>query len=118
MHLSSDKSEKKIPLHFLVPAKSIDSIKKIVIILGGVEEDDVDDGDDFVSWTEAFPETQPGEILKGYRLRDGLTQKKLAEKIKGKQGHISQMEKELRAIGVTTAKKLAKAFKTNYKVFL
>lgn len=116
MYPGNDRAERKVPLHFLVPERKVEEIKKIVLVLGGIEEGNPEE-EEMIAWTEAFPDTHPGEILKGYRLRDGLTQKGLAEKIKAKQSHVSQMEKGLRPIGVAMAKKLAGAFKTDYKVF-
>lgn len=56
--------------------------------------------------------------LAGLRHRDGLTQKQLGEMIGVKQSNISQMERGLRPIGKNIAKRLAKSFKTDYRIFL
>jgi DNA-binding XRE family transcriptional regulator len=49
----------------------------------------------------------PAGSLKAYRYREGLTQADLAKKAGLKQGHISEMERGKRAIGVKSAKALA-----------
>ena len=48
-------------------------------------------------------------MLKAYRLRQNLTQAKLAHLTGIRQGHLSEMEKGKRPIGLKTAKTLAKA---------
>ena len=61
---------------------------------------------------------QPGVVLKGLRARDGLTQVRLAQKIAVAQADISAMENGRRPIGKAMAKRLAKVFKADYRVFL
>jgi DNA-binding XRE family transcriptional regulator len=56
--------------------------------------------------------------LAGLRHRDNLTQKQLGEMINVKQSNISLMERGLRHIGKDIAKRLAKVFKTDYRMFL
>jgi DNA-binding XRE family transcriptional regulator len=104
-------------LHFVVPPAKIDDIRKLVIALGGVEEP-VEAADAPVLWEEAFPDTHPGMALHGLRVREGLTQKVLAEKLGEKQSHISAMEKGTRSIGKTLAKKIADIFGADYRSFL
>jgi len=67
---------------------------------------------------EVFPEMPPGDILRGARYREGLTQAQLAAMIGAKPSHISEMEKGKRPIGKDMAKRLAKALHTSYQVFL
>jgi len=54
----------------------------------------------------------------GLRSREGLTQKQLAEMIGARPTHISEMENGKRPIGKGMAKRLAKALRTEYKIFL
>uniref|UniRef100_A0A7C3SHY6 XRE family transcriptional regulator n=1 Tax=Desulfobacca acetoxidans TaxID=60893 RepID=A0A7C3SHY6_9BACT len=61
---------------------------------------------------------QPGDILRGARHRERLTQAQLAGKIGVKASHISEMEKGKRPIGKDMAKRLAQALHTSYRVFL
>ena len=60
---------------------------------------------------------QPGDILRGARHREGLTQAQLATMIGVKPSHISEMEKGKRPIGKDMAKRLAKALNTSYRCF-
>ena len=64
--------------------------------------------------------TKPGALLQGYRLKAGLTQEELAEKLgpEVQQAHISAMESGLRAISKKMAQRLAEILNTNYKKFL
>ena len=76
-----------------------------------------------VSPDEVFKEinqkfSKVGNIVTGFRLRDGLTQVQLAKKIKTSQPTIAAIENGSRTVGKTLASKLAKVFKTNYKLFL
>lgn len=56
--------------------------------------------------------------LRGYRYREDLTQADLGELLGIDQSNISKMERGIRAIGKSIAKKLAKLFKTDYHKFL
>ncbi len=68
---------------------------------------------------EVFPEgITPGEVLRGRRYREGLTQAQLAHLVGIKPAHISEMEKGRRPTGKELAQRLAKALQSGYKVFL
>jgi transcriptional regulator with XRE-family HTH domain len=56
--------------------------------------------------------------IRGYRYRENLTQRQLAELTGIPQRHISEMENGKRTIGKEMAKRLAKALHTDYKMFL
>ena len=75
-----------------------------------------------VPWRDAFTdltdEQLPGVSLKGARIKEGITQKQLAEMTGVKQHHISEMENHKRTIGKKNAKKFADVLKISYKVFL
>lgn len=60
----------------------------------------------------------PGGTIRAYRAREGLTQFILAKKSKIRQGHLSEMERNKRPIGVKVARKLAKVLKCDYRRFL
>ncbi len=75
------------------------------------------------NWTieEAFPEAtwnKSGIAIRGYRYREGMTQKQLSEMTGIPQRHISEMESGKRAVGKERAKKLAKALNVDYRMFL
>ena len=95
-----------------------DAIEKMLNLAGmhlqKMEEDDAR----LYSIAEVFPEFHIGHALRGLRSREGLTQKQLAEIIGVKPSHISEMEKGKRTIGKEMAKRLAKALRTEYRVFL
>jgi ribosome-binding protein aMBF1 (putative translation factor) len=59
-----------------------------------------------------------GSVLRGFRIRDGLSQNELAAKLKCPQSWISSWENGSRSLGKKTAQKLAKIFNTDYRVFL
>ncbi len=67
---------------------------------------------------EIFPNSHPGNILRGLRTREDLTQAQLAEKIGIRPHHISEMEHGKRPIGRALAKKLATALNASYKLLL
>ena len=74
-----------------------------------------------IPWMEAMgvdETTAPALVLRGSRYKNGMTQKELAEKLNVSQHRISEMEHSKQPIGKETARRLAKIFKTNYRIFL
>ena len=74
-----------------------------------------------LSVEEVFPElltNRAGVAIRGYRSREGLTQKQLAELTGISQHHISEMENGKATIGKERARKLALALKCDYRRFL
>ncbi len=75
-----------------------------------------------IPWREAFPEVDdaalPGISLRAARRREGISQERLSIITGIPQRHVSEMENGKRPIGKETAKRLAKALSTSYKVFL
>lgn len=61
---------------------------------------------------------RPATVLRGLRYRENLTQKQLAAILSIHQHHLSEMENGKRSISKEMAKKLAKALRTNWKIFL
>jgi transcriptional regulator with XRE-family HTH domain len=70
------------------------------------------------TFEELFPGFHAGNALRGARSREGLTQVQLAALIGVKSTHISAMERGKRPIGKEMAKRLGKALRIGYKVFL
>lgn len=62
--------------------------------------------------------TKAGVLLKGLRLREGLSQVDFAKKIKVTQANLSAMENGRRSIGKMIAKRVEKVFGVNYRYFL
>lgn len=75
-----------------------------------------------IPWREAFPggylNDKPSVMLRGARGREELTQEQLAQTSGIPRRHISEMENGKRPIGKENARKLAKALKTDYRLFL
>lgn len=105
-----------VELCFRGPAAKQDEAARLLKQLG------FESADDAIPWREAFPEYTdeqlPAVCLRAARRREELTQKELAVLAGIPQAHISLMERGKMAIGVTRAKRLAKALNTGYKVFL
>lgn len=76
-----------------------------------------------IPWRDACKEefekhSESGVMLRGSRYKEDITQRELAKAIGISQHHISEMENGKRPIGKEMAKRLAKFFKTDYRVFL
>lgn len=97
-----------------VPSKQI---KPILVLLEGYEEPSV-------SWRESAKNrmnTAGGEaayMLQNARKMAEMTQIQLADKLGMPQGNISQIESGKRVVGKALAKRLAKIFNLDYRVFL
>lgn len=79
--------------------------------------------DDFVPADEVFSKLyakvgRAGAAVRGFRVRDGLSQTELAKKMACPQSWVSGWESGNRALGKKMAQKLAKVFNTDYRVFL
>ncbi len=75
-------------------------------------------GEEVVSLKDIFPNKHPGMVLKGFRLRDDLTQRQLADLLKISQSRVSDLESGARAVSKSMAERLAKVFNISYKAFL
>lgn len=74
-------------------------------------------------WREAFKDlinetSEAATCLRGFRYREDLTQKELAERVGITQGNLCALENGKRPIDKEMAKRLAKILNTNYKHFL
>lgn len=67
---------------------------------------------------EVFPDSHPGRILRGLRVREGLTQAALAAKAGLKAHHVSEMENRKRPIGKEVARRLAAALNADFRMLL
>jgi DNA-binding XRE family transcriptional regulator len=96
-----------------------EAIEKILDLAGmSLQGKEKKDDDRVYSIEEVFPDFHTGNALRGLRSREGLTQKQLAEMIGARPTHISEIENGKRPIGKGMAKRLAKALRTDYKIFL
>lgn len=99
---------------YLVPKDKADGLESL---LGDYRMDD------FVPADEVFFELyakvgRAGAAVRGFRVRDGLSQTELAKKMACPQSWISGWESGKRSLGKKMAQKLAKVFNTDYRVFL
>jgi DNA-binding XRE family transcriptional regulator len=62
--------------------------------------------------------SKAGALLKGVRIREGLTQIEFAKLINTTQANLSSMENGTRSIGKSKAKMIAKQFGVDYRYFL
>lgn len=74
--------------------------------------------DDLDWFKEAVERETPGSNLRFYRNLAGLTQKELADKLGMTKQHISDMERDKRAISKKTAKNLGSIFKVSPARFI
>lgn len=92
-----------------VPADCFELVSALVQRLGGQVITD----DEEVVTVPPMPESERvGRMLKGLRLREGMTQAQLAEAIGVPQSHISEYEKNKRPIPPAKAEELAKLLHT------
>jgi hypothetical protein len=105
-------TEKLVPLHLLVKAANVCKIKDYVEALESPYGT--------TPWREVAGKrgSVPASVLRGSRGKEELTQMALSELTGIPQRHISEMEQGKRPIGKESAKKLSKALKTDYRVFL
>lgn len=106
-------------LTFRVPAMHAGAIQKIVADVLSLIQETGEDDERLYTIEEVFPEgISPADVLRGARYREELTQAQLAERVGVKVSHISEMERGKRPIGKEMAKRLGKALRVGYKVFL
>jgi DNA-binding XRE family transcriptional regulator len=105
-----------------VPAKNTVKIAEVirsVLTLAGHKVKRVnDDGEEWVSADEVFPDGSPAMALRGLRGKEDITQAELAARLGVSQNVISEMESGKRPISQKMAKRLGEAFDLPYKVFL
>ncbi|MFZ1986095.1 MAG: helix-turn-helix transcriptional regulator [Desulfatitalea sp.] len=108
-------TEKFAELCIRVPAQDVAMILELLKSAGhSVEVSERE----LLSVDEVFPDSHPGKILRGLRVREGLTQAQLSEKTGLNTRHISEMEHGKRPIGKAMAKRLATALGASYRMFL
>jgi DNA-binding XRE family transcriptional regulator len=106
-----------------VPAAHAEKVKAAIedilaLVEGTFSSGSQEEDDRLYSIEEVFPNFHAGNILRGFRAREEMTQAGLAVKVGVKAANISEMERGKRTIGKEMAKRLAKVFKVSYKVFL
>lgn len=117
-------TKKSAEFRISVPIEKADDFEKAVQAMirmmetkGGVADDEMEEKEYYTA-EEVWGPARPGDILQGFRYREGLTQKQLADALSIKQSHISEMERGKRTITAAMAKRLADYFQTSPEVFL
>ena len=105
-------------VRFLIPKESARQLLSFIKPFQIVEDDE-----ESITADEVFKDIYEvhgkiGAAIQGFRVRDNMTQKQLAQKLNVRQSHISEMEHGKRSIGKAMAHKLAGIFNTNYRLFL
>ena len=115
-------TENSTELCLKVPAKDANAIAQAFMHFLRLAKYDVreinDEGEELLTFDEAFPEVTPGQLLRGARTREDMTQAELASALGIHKNNISEMERGVRNISVDMAKRLAEVLNTSYKHFL
>ena len=100
-------------------APKIMALTKGFLELAGQEVREINENEEeLFSASEVFPNSHPGRILRGLRVREDMTQAQLAKRAGIRPHHISEMEHGKRSIGKDTAKRLAKALNADPRQFI
>jgi DNA-binding XRE family transcriptional regulator len=96
----------------------LEAIENILSCAGHTVRRVNEDGEELFSSEEVLTEATPGMALLGLRVREGITQKELAERLGIKQHRVSEMERGIRRISMDMAKRIGEAYNISHKVFL
>ena len=102
---------------FSMPAVGAEKIEHAIQAILDVIREQEDDGRTYTA-EEVMGPRNPAIILRGFRYREDLTQKQLADALGIKQHSISDFERGVRKISPKMAEKLAGFFGTSASVFL
>lgn len=106
------------PTSFRVPKETA---KAVLVLLRGSE--DTDEQTVLASESETIKKldhkySRPGACLQGARIKEGLSQVDLADKLGISQSNLSKMELGKRPIGKAMAKRIADILNVDYHIFL
>ncbi len=121
MKLLSD-AEGHSVIQLTVPQESImkvaETIRGVLTLAGHEVRFLNEDGEEWITADEVFPDASPAMALRGLRGREDITQAELAACLGVSQNAISEMENGKRPISTKMAKRLGEEFNLPYKVFL
>ena len=120
-HMKTQTTGALTEIRLTVPTENAESLCRAInsiLELAQLSRPLNEEGEEVYSAREVFPESSPGNRLRGLRTREGITQKELAAALGIRQHHVSEMEKSVRAISVDMAKRIGEIYNISYKVFL
>jgi len=120
-HMKTQTTGALTEIRLTVPTENAESLCRAInsiLELAQLSRPLNEEGEELYSAREVFPESSPGNRLRGLRTREGITQKELAAALGIRQHHVSEMEKSVRAISVDMAKRIGEIYNISYKVFL
>jgi ribosome-binding protein aMBF1 (putative translation factor) len=105
-------------LSFQVPKETARAVLVLLKGVAGSDEQTV-----LASESEAIKKldqkySRPGACLQGARVKEGMSQVELAEKLGISQSNLSKMELGKRPIGKGMAKRIASLLKIDYRIFM
>jgi antitoxin component HigA of HigAB toxin-antitoxin module len=107
----------------VMTGRALESIKKtletegIEAVFSVLNSGEIDENRAY-SLEEAFPDSHPGKALAGLRMREGLTQKQMAESLSISQSRLSELERGIRRITIDMAKKAADIYGISHRSLL
>lgn len=104
-------------VNMAIPSDCFELVKALVSRLGGELIAD-DENTEFITVLPMPEKERPGRMLKGLRLREGMTQKQIGAAIGVPQSHIAEYEKGKRPIPAAKAALLAEILKSVPENFL
>ncbi len=121
MKLRSDEEGRGV-IQLTVPPASIMKVAEVirgVLTLAGHKVRRLnEEGEEWVTAEEVFPDASPAMALRGLRGKEDITQAELAARLGVSQNAISEMESGKRPISTKMAKRLGEEFNLPYKIFL
>ncbi len=121
MKLRSDEEGRGV-IQLTVPPASIMKVAEVirgVLTLAGHKVRRLnEEGEEWVTAEEVFPDASPAMALRGLRGKEDITQAELAARRGVSQNAISEMESGKRPISTKMAKRLGEEFNLPYKIFL
>lgn len=121
MKLHSDAEGRGVIQITVPPGKTMkiaDVIRGVLTLAGHKVRRVNDDGEEWVTADEVFPDGSPAMALRGLRGKEDITQAELAVRLGVSQNAVSEMESGKRPISMKMAKRLGEEFNLPYKVFL
>lgn len=105
-----------------VPLKDVDrfatAITHFLLLAGHAVQVGDDEDSALYPGSEVMADSSPCKRLRGLRVREGINQTEMANRLGLRQHHVSDFETGRRPISVEMAKRIGTVFHVSYKVFL